>query len=114
MKISISEKEHNLVKRAFALGRQIGWEEAEKFLQGRIENVMNRCARVCSELRKDNMRLDTLYPVAGVVLTYVEAEKLINILKSDKPSPYWARKLKKKIEHSNPSAEKIMEMLEKE
>ena len=75
-------------KKMFQMGYDLGQMNLTKTL-----SLLNRTnKRLWDEL----LRLDRMAPVAGVVLTYKEVERLINILRKNNLK-YWGTKLNKKL-----------------
>jgi len=72
---------------------RMGFEQGEHELKKTILLFQ----RTNKNLWRELLRLDRIVPVAGVVLTYAEVEKLARALRKKKASPYRASKLEEKI-----------------
>jgi len=87
-----------------------GREDMEEFLQERIVNVKN----IITDCIEEIFRLDTKYPITGVLLPQKFAESLVNKLKKDHHSRYAAR-LQEYMDKSNPidlEKEEVMLLIE--
>jgi len=72
---------------------RLGYDHGHQRLKLTIAKLTTSIEYLAHEL----MRLDKAAPVSGVVLTFIEAQRLANILEK-KGSIHWKKRLEKKID----------------